>query len=196
MYCTQCGEVQQTGASYCHACGKTLHDPTANAGNTAGVQEMEHAVELGAEEKLRLFVGKNHEHYLKKWNNAKDPARRAGWSWVGFLFGFFWFGYRKMYAYVAGMIGAFFLIDMIDILIGRADSNYITTGIAVVCGLYCNAMYYQHAQKKIAKLSQQHHDPQALAQALVKEGGGSWKGVGIAFLAFIGYAFIAGFLFW
>jgi len=50
----------------------------------------------------------------------------------------------------------------------------------MVCGLYCNAMYYQHSQKKIAQLSQQHHDPQALALALVNEGGGSWKGVGIA----------------
>jgi hypothetical protein len=73
------------------------------------------------------------------------PGRWARtWSWPGFLFGFVWFFYRKMY-----LVGA--ITILLPIIIGLLFPSVGTAGTLAAIGASAKAYYVQSALSRIIK---------------------------------------------
>ena len=64
-------------------------------------------------EELRIFVGKNADYYISKWEEIADT--KISWNWAAFLFGLLWFGYRKMYPHAFGFMIFSLLLQFVQI---------------------------------------------------------------------------------
>ena len=133
---------------------------------------------------IRDFVGKNADYYLGKWNSAKDPDKRAGWNWSAFFAGIFWLGYRKQYTMVGLLVGIFLVIDIIQLFINVDLNKTVGTTIGFMLGFGGNSWYYKEMNKKIAKIRTKYTDPEVQKAEIIKAGGTSWGGVGIAVALF------------
>lgn len=143
-----------------------------------------------SEEEIQLFVGKKSEYYIKKWKSSEDLKKRAGWNWAAFLCVFFWLGYRKMYLNALSLVGAFLVIDVIQAITNLSFDRTVGTAIAVSLGMFGNAYYFKHMTNKINKIKESNTDPEIVKKEISKAGGGSWLGVGIVALMFVGYMLV------
>lgn len=142
---------------------------------------------------LRAFVGPKFEHYLRKWHpRLEDPQNGdVGISWIALFFPVWWMGFRKMYLQMAiylatstaAMIGlrATFIYGL-----EQSDAPLLAlcigwTVIQVVCLLYGNAWYLQHAQSTINRLKSHGYKGNELLMQLARRGGTSVLGVIVAF---------------
>lgn len=86
-----------------------------------GVNNMEdkHTVTLNkeapdiTEEEIWYFIGQHQDYYMPIWKVPR-PDRHASWNWPAFLFGIYWFGYRKMYKmilYTLGLFTGFYILE-------------------------------------------------------------------------------------
>lgn len=50
-------------------------------------------------EDIRVFVGKNADYYLHRWELIEKTGLTRSWNWSAFLFTWIWMVYRKMYLY-------------------------------------------------------------------------------------------------
>lgn len=137
-----------------------------------------------AQTEIRNFVGKNADYYLGKWNSAKDPDKRAGWNWSAFLAGIFWLGYRKQYATVGLVIGLFIVIDIIQLVTNVDMNKGVGASLAGILGICGNSWYHKDMNKKITKIKMKYTDPDIQKAEIIKVGGTSWGGVGIAVALF------------
>lgn len=149
---------------------------------------------LYSENILRAFVGKNSDFYISKWKKAKDPSKRAGWNWAGFLVGVFWLGYRKIYKILFLLLGLFILIDMVQVFIGIDFTKGVSAGLAAAFGVGGNTFYYSHMNEKLNTLKQNSQDDGELEELARKAGGATWKGVGITVLLMIAYVIVSSIL--
>jgi hypothetical protein len=136
---------------------------------------------------MRAFVGKNADYYINKWQNAKDPAKRSGWNWAGFLAGIFWLGYRKMYKILLAVLGLFLLIDFIQYFTSFDIYAQVGLGVSGVLGIIGNSVYYNHMNRRIKELSKNCGNDDELKELARAVGGATWKGVGITLLLFAAY---------
>jgi Tfp pilus assembly protein PilE len=149
-FCASCGKELAAGEAFCSKCGSRQAASGASSGAAGG-------------DDLAVFVGsKDAEKYLAKFRkfsvNGQDVFA-ATWHWPAFLFGFFWFLYRKMYLW---SLLAFFL-GMIP---------YVNFGAAIFFGIRGNYMYYQHAKKKLASLQATLPPSGAQRTAMIAKKGG------------------------
>ncbi len=142
-------------------------------------------------ETIQAFVGKNSDYFISKWEQSKDPNAKAGWNWAGFLTGLFWLGYRKMYKLLFIYFGAFILIDIVQLLLNIDINSAIGAAISGSIGGFGNGFYHKHMIEKLNTWSSDNHGQQPTADEIAKLGGGSWGGVGITLLMFIGYIIIS-----
>ncbi|HEY8889274.1 MAG TPA: DUF2628 domain-containing protein [Clostridium sp.] len=143
------------------------------------------------ENEAKLFVGKNSDYYIKKWSAFKDGSKKWGINWPGFLFSIFWLGYRKMYLNIFYFLSVLTGIGILQYFVPVDMFKSTGTVIAVLVGGSGNTFYYIHMKKKIAKIREQNQDSSNIDKEIMKKGNGSWGGVGIALLMFIGYMFVA-----
>jgi len=142
---------------------------------------------------LRAFVGPKFEHYLRKWHPRLDDPQNGdvGISWVAFFITAWWMGYRKMYAQLViylfasttAMLGlqALFIYGLkqpqapiLAVFVG-------TVLIQVVCMLYANAWYLQHAKGQIERLKNYGYKGNELLIQAARRGGTSVLGVILSF---------------
>ncbi len=67
---------------------------------------------------LSVYFGKNSDYYLDRWKEYKD-GRKISFKPYAFLFGIFWFLYRKMYL--------IFLLIIVVLIVEGIVEDYILT---------------------------------------------------------------------
>jgi len=144
---------------------------------------------------LRAFVGPKFEHYLRKWHpRLEDPQNGdVGISWVALFITAWWMGYRKMYAQMViylvasstAMLGlhAVFIYGLNQPNAPLLAVCVATVLIQVVCMLYANAWYLQHALGQVNRLKNHGYKGNELLLQLARRGGTSVLGVILSFFA-------------
>ncbi|MGV3487102.1 MAG: DUF2628 domain-containing protein [Tuberibacillus sp.] len=137
--------------------------------------------------KIKEYIGTNADYYIKKWNRTPTPGRAVSWNWAAFFLTGYWLSYRKMYLYTLiwflityGCSLPIFFIGF-DHLGWSILFDCIAFGISFALGMFGNAIYYQHAQKKLQKWEQ---DTTLQSKTtLSKMGGTGWLGTVLLIIA-------------
>ena len=140
--------------------------------------------ELSFSEQRALIVGKNYERYEKKFYKFDEKnGFAATWHWPCFLFGGWWFLYRRMYWW--------FLFDILFSLIPYANIAWWVSK-----GLLGNYLYWKHLQNKVPKMQKEYlvvskgkMEPVTYRSYLFAKGGPNnvaWVIVPFIFIAIIG----------
>jgi hypothetical protein len=147
---------------------------------------------------LQAFVGPKAQHFLRKWlPRLEDPeSGDVGFSWICLFFPALWFGYRKLFkpgiVYLAATAALFvgqqlLFVNILKLAAIPPGSNLIVGLMAnIVCGLYGNAWYLNHAEAVIAQTRREGMSGEQLLHTLSRRGGTSVLGlIGMWFLSFV-----------
>ncbi len=138
---------------------------------------------------LRAFVGAKADHFLRKWlPRLEDPQQGdVRFSWIAFFFPVLWLGFRKMYllALIVGVVPAvlsiaqqLLFVNALGLQSAPLGANVILNLLAcVVCGLYGNAWYLNHAEAAIAQAHKEGFVGEHLLLTLAHRGGTSVVGL-------------------
>ncbi len=129
MTCGRCGKEISEGNVYCSHCGQKV-DPQS--------QEIQPAV---MEEDFRAYIGPQAEKYLVKFKNFQATATEGfalTWHWPAFIFGFWWFLYRKLYIWALVASGLWLI-------------PHLALPAWFVWGAVANYLYYRQAKRKIGE---------------------------------------------
>ena len=99
-------------------------------------------------DEITLFIQNNENFYKRKFKKMDETGKSVSWNWAAFFMGIYWMVYRKMYF----KAGAFLLLSMVASYtpyIGNILNLCVLFGIAV----YANALYKDHVENSIIKLS-------------------------------------------
>lgn len=119
MYCSQCGTLLQSEERFCHNCGQPVDETTPSSRTSEqGTEDSFHSSTYDQEQSwafygqpnapsnqeesledemlLRELVGNNSIYYVKDFKRI-ERGEHARFNWCAFLFGPFFFGYRKCY---------------------------------------------------------------------------------------------------
>jgi hypothetical protein len=118
--------------------------------------------------------------YIAKFSQMKASSSSASWNWCSFLFGAYWFFYRKMYG-VGCILAASSLIGSFLSIIGPV----MILVLSVMMGIYGNSIYMKFADREISQSSNM--SPYEKQMCLDRRGGTS---VGSVFGLFFGMVLI------
>ena len=129
-----------------------------------------------------LYFRKSKEYYIDKLTKYKS-GQKFTFNVFAFLFGLFWFVYRKMYIQalliLLAIIGESFIEQLI--LANNVDENtsktiniISTIAIATITGLLGNNLYIKQAEKSIALAKTKYKDNEQLEKAIKRKGGVSY----------------------
>lgn len=211
MFCNKCGAQIPDGSTFCSSCGQPLAggnvnnqqsynaqpnynvQPNYNAQPNYGVQqnygvqsnygmENTNTSPMDDKEAMRIFLGKNAQYYLDKFDDIKLSGKN-GWNGTAWFFSAFWFIYRKMYGIGCGILGVFLLLGFIDVkMFSYSETPFwmriIEMIIWIGLGTMANRWYMQYAERKIEESKML--PEQIRVQALMKNGGTSPLAVVIA----------------
>lgn len=199
MFCSQCGNSNDSSARFCSGCGFSL----PQIGQEATTSQARSNESENLEEFYKAAIGpKNQSYYLRIFQRFENDGKTgASWHWPAFFITFYWLLYRKMWRnaliyfflpYLVmiplGIIGAM-AGSSADAVIGFGYLLYLA-GIFLLPALYANALYYHHCNKKITEAKESSHDMQRQLGELSGKGGTSNVALiivlVIAFIAFIG----------
>ncbi len=125
-------------------------------------------------EELRLFVGKNADYYIAKWEELGDNSK-ISWNWAAFMFGLLWFAYRKMYPHAFGFIIFSLILQYIQVVMKTHPVVIVVSNIiiSVAIGMFGNYLYYQYAKTKIKQIKENIPDERLRTVEIVRNGGTS-----------------------
>lgn len=173
MKCPNCGRETGEKETECPHCGEALPKKPK---------------EQPARQKLRLFVGKNADFYMKKWKN------NWSWNWAAFFFTVFWLGYRKMYMQILVMIAVYLLTDILLINVRPGMYGNYTLAVSLAFsffyGIQGNRLYKEFAQKRIRLIERVLEQKAMISQYIQSAGGASSRGVMIAVILMCIYSLI------
>ncbi len=138
-------------------------------------------------EKYRIFIGKNADYYLQKFEVFEKTGSALSWNWASFGFGIFWMVYRKMYLFAFLALLFMFFLNVLEVSLkfSPALSFFLSLWLWVGFGLFGNYLYYIHVKKKVMEISIQYPSEEEQKLILQKEGGTSWVSVFLFILIFI-----------
>lgn len=127
---------------------------------------------LSRAEAVKLFVGKNHEYFARKWEIASKHKNRQSWNWAAFLVGFGWMGYRKMYLYSGIFIAVIGAETLCEIAFGFPGwlSGAVNVFMACFFGAQGNTLYQRHVDKQVDAILAS-HPPEQARMELTRRGG-------------------------
>ena len=150
-YCTICGYRIKSSDSFCPNCGhKVDHKEERKTSDDLTLTE-ESSKEVHSD--LEVYVGKNkYSYYNQAFNTIKNKSGGT-WNWCAFLFGVYWFLYRKMYLpaciYLICHIATYTFVSI-------ANNSYISILISLIYlavhilfGVFANNIYYIKYQKDL-----------------------------------------------
>jgi len=133
---------------------------------------------------LSAYLGpKNAHFYESKFGNFEAGGGSVSWNWPAFFATWFWLMYRKMWAlsfvyWLLIPIVMAVLMGVISAAVSPAAGAlfYYTvygTLIFVLAPMFANRIYYNHAKRKIAKVTSTSLPPEQQALELARIGGTS-----------------------
>jgi hypothetical protein len=143
-------------------------------------------------EQLKAFFGNNAEYYYTRWQLCHEGRPITFKPWA-FLFGIFWFLYRKMYfeslviflvlILQGALLQAFGIVNYspnprtLDVVLGLINGT--------VMGVLGNYLYIKHTERKIVAILQYNPTQAELNDEIERQGGTSIVpvliGIGILF---------------
>lgn len=174
MFCNKCGQRLNAGARFCTNCGASVTETHQNQYNYS------YNYSNSDEDYKKAYIGKNYE-----------KIKEGKFSIPAFIFGGYYFLYRKLWLYaiiliIFNLAITFFVEDYSSIII-------IITYILV--GMKFNSIYLKKVDQNIEKIKQQNLDKTSneLLNICRKKGGVSVASVVITFVALFTIGFIIGF---
>lgn len=159
MFCPHCGRANSDFAETCSVCGRAI-DATPSAHTPAPVE----ARSARAEQYVAYVGPKNQDYYVDRFLRYDREGTDMSWHWPAFFVTFYWLLYRKMWLAAA----AYFILPSLlyipysaavdhflassDVLKGFAYLGWIAA-VFLVPPMFANALYYRHANKKIATVA-------------------------------------------
>lgn len=136
-------------------------------------------------EYLRIFVGKNADYYISKWEELGE-GNKISWNWSAFFFGLIWFAYRKMYPHTFAMLIFNIILYAVQVKFNTLGFVALITNlsISILIGMFGNYLYYDYAKSKLEEIKKQTVDEKKLYVELARNGGTS---IATAFGIFILY---------
>ena len=124
-HCNNCGLDNEPGAPFCHRCGAPLNPiPFGNMGYNpfgAGFEDQNEKIGEHTVGELSLYVRTNVSKFLDKFRKIEN-GKNGSFNWAAFIFGPFWYFYRKMYK-----VGTIFIVTLAAIaLIAAGTANEFT----------------------------------------------------------------------
>lgn len=208
MFCIKCGTSLPEDARFCPKCGFPVPesliqsdppDECTEEEQASAVQEniIQHDEQPVQDEdaEIKEFVGTESKYYIGKWRKSSNPEKAVSWNWAAFFLSGYWLGYRKMYIPLLVWFVLAFGFGIIMITVGYVYPllafilDVIIIGISVFLGMYGNALYYRHMERKLKKW---HADPVLQSRTtLSKMGGTGWLTVILLTVANVVIAIIA-----
>ncbi len=138
-------------------------------------------------EKMRIFIGKNADYYLQKFEYFEKTGSSISWNWAAFGFGIFWMVYRKMYLYAFLALIFILFLNVLEVSLHFSPllSFFLSIWLWIGFGLFGNYIYYIFVKNKVTEISIQFPDEKEQILILQKEGGTSWLAVFIFIFVFI-----------
>ncbi|GAB6072901.1 hypothetical protein JCM14244_12780 [Venenivibrio stagnispumantis] len=124
---------------------------------------------------LHIFVGKNADYYISKWEVMEATGSKISWNWAAFFFGMLWFAYRKMYS-IAIMIMAFLiLLQIIQLKMNTPPLIVALTNIfiSIGFGMFGNYIYLDFVKNKIKEIKEKYPDENLIIAEIGRNGGTS-----------------------
>ncbi len=136
-------------------------------------------------ENLRIFVGKNANYYIAKWEELGE-GNKISWNWSAFFFGLIWFAYRKMYPHTFAMLIFSIILYIVQVKFNTSEWVVALTNlsISIVIGMFGNYLYYDYSKSKLKDIKKQTQDERKLYVELARNGGTS---IATAFGIFVLY---------
>lgn len=137
------------------------------------------------DEALKLFIGKKHAYYRRKWDASAGAEASTSWNWAAFFLGLGWMAYRKMYLNSFIYIGVITVGILVEIAfnVSYGLSTAITFSIAGLFGIQGNYWYKLHADRKTKEIIA-FNAPEKARPELERQGGTS-IGAAIGFVALL-----------
>lgn len=158
--------------------------------------EFRDAHNISPTEMLEFIGHGNTGYYMDKWTRFQNNPKFISWNWPAFLFGLFWFWFRKMYN-IAGILFAVGLANGILLSDFKWLRSIVSLVIIIGSGLLGNQLYMAHATKKIksAKFNMGFNDDM-LFRTLRSTGGRTWVPliVAIVLILILIILFVIGFM--
>lgn len=150
-------------------------------GNTAPAPEPESLQPLDSETAVRAYIGEKAPHFLEAWRR-KDLTGSGTFNWPAFLFGPFWFAWRRMHKWAWGLLALWVLLLSFR-LIGEANQEassviliaLLWIALAIAIGFNANGIYREHVGRKVAFYNQG-QDPQRVVRDRLAMLGGTSGG--------------------
>ena len=186
MYCRYCGFQLEEQDAFCSKCGKSVSNENVNVSVSPQIELNEQSdsnIPLDSELE-EVFVGKNYDYYINKWNKLENKKSKISWNWAAFFLGPFWFGYRKMYIPVLVIAFMYFLLDLFLYVIQYQFTeetyyfdpveNLLLIPLSIFVSLFGNYYYLKHTDRNIEKADLQPFNPEQKRTWLKRKGGTSW----------------------
>ncbi len=173
MFCNKCGAQLKDDANFCTNCGATIKEMKSEQINTtnniAECQNVDFDKEL-----INAYIG-------KKADTMYDKTKNGGFSIFGFLFGFGYFVYRKMYLIVIVTTLIFTVISYICSHISNSAllNEFWSSLLSILSSVMFYPSYKWDITRKLRKIKQE--NPNASKEQLLnlaqQKGGVSVIGV-------------------
>ena len=149
--CKNCGKEIKNGVNFCSFCGATVLNNLDNSIKEDEIKRRE----------LNEFIGNNCEKYREKFYKMENGIKRVTFNWCSFLFGSFWFAYRKLYLYAAIYIAINLSLQWLTSYnyIKTTFSNLVSFGLWFLSGFLGDLLYMRYVNKHLKK-SEQFDDDQ------------------------------------
>ncbi|MEJ5173293.1 MAG: DUF2628 domain-containing protein [Hydrogenothermaceae bacterium] len=123
----------------------------------------------------RLFVGKNGDYYIQKWEELSLSNSKISWNWAAFFFGLFWLGYRKMYPHAFGLMIFSLILQYVQKVVNTDPVVVALTNlsISIILGMFGNYLYYEYTKSKIQEIQTKFADENTRDLEIVRNGGES-----------------------
>src|SRR5699024_40294 len=165
MYCKECGTKLYSDALFCHECGQRVSSKYEPIHGTEEISKQESALAITDDlkantfvEDMYTFVGTNQSYYETKWGEMEGRRHHISWNFAAFFFTIFWLGYRKMFreVFIVSLIlmainlSIYWSNTQFNITLYPQSTNIVISVIvSIVMGLYGNAIYKRHVQRKV-----------------------------------------------
>lgn len=125
------------------------------------------------DEFMQALIQNNIYYYDQKFSMMNASGKSISWNWASFFFGAYWMMYRKMYlntlflVLISWAIAFIYFIPIVGWFIG----GLMTIGLWVCLGMFGNAIYKKHLEKKYTECIELEYDQRK--QECVATGGTS-----------------------
>ena len=89
MYCTKCGKEISDSTKFCMYCGAPVGNGASPQPETT-TTSYNPGVSSEYQNKLRMFIGKNAEYYLRRFQEISVKNSKASWNWAAFFLSTYW----------------------------------------------------------------------------------------------------------